>query len=195
MPFGPYGRMDQPGSSSSPIPTMPGQQQHKSVIPVTHPLGHMGPAGAMGGAMGMMGAGVLPGMPGAGMPGMMGAPASFGGAAGSPTWNPAFGMGLIPHMNAGNVYNPAFPAGNPADKASGAMGMQNAWAAGMPGVAPTYDPNMAIHHGLNLPGGMGQFKDPAMNPSMGQGCESFPAAPHTHQAFSTFVALPLYCLL
>lgn len=169
MPFGPYGRMDQPGSSSSPIPTMPGQQQHKSVIPVTHPLGHMGPAGAMGGAMGMMGAGVLPGMPGAGMPGMMGAPASFGGAAGSPTWNPAFGMGLIPHMNAGNVYNPAFPAGNPADKASGAMGMQNAWAAGMPGVAPTYDPNMAIHHGLNLPGGMGQFKDPAMNPSMGQG--------------------------
>ena len=76
-----------------------------------------------------------------------------------------------------------------------AMGMQNAWAAGMPGVAPTYDPNMAIHHGLNLPGGMGQFKDPAMNPSMGQGCESFPAAPHTHQAFSTFVALPLYCLL
>ena len=92
------------------------------------------------------------------------------GQNGQPQFNPAYGMGMIPHMNAGNMFNPAFPAGNPGnDPRSVGQGMQHAWAMGMPGVGPTYNPNMAMHHGLNLPGGMGQFHDPPMAHGFGQG--------------------------
>ena len=167
-----------------------------SMIPASYPMGQsatpagpMGPAGAMGGMMGgpflgsagqqgmMLGQqgtnGMMPGT----MGGMMGQPTQPqfngpNGQNGQPQFNPAYGMGMIPHMNAGNMFNPAFPAGNPGnDPRSVGQGMQHAWAMGMPGVGPTYNPNMAMHHGLNLPGGMGQFHDPPMAHGFGQGCK------------------------
>ena len=166
-----------------------------SIIPASYPMGQsstpagpMGPAGAMGGMMGgpflgsvgqqgMLGQqgtnGMMPGM----MGGMMGQPTQpqFNGPYGQngqPQFNPAYGMGMVPHVNAGNMFNPAFPAGNPGnDPRSVGQGMQHAWAMGMPGVGPTYNPNMAMHHGLNLPGGMGQFHDPPMAHGFGHGCK------------------------
>ena len=126
------------------------------------------------------GPGMGPGMPmgmggGAGMGmgvGMMNAGAMMGGQAQS-QYNPAFGMGMIPHMNNGNMYDPAFPAGNlGGNPRSASQSMQHAWAMGMPGISPTMNPTMAMHHGLNLPGGMGQFKDPPMAHGYGEGCKS-----------------------
>ena len=100
------------------------------------------------------------------------APQTLAGAMNSQQWNPAFGMGLIPHLNSGNVFNPGSPNAQ-FDVLTGRMGAQSSWAANMPGVAPQYNPNVAIHHGLNLPGGMGQFKDPGMLHGFGQGCKCF----------------------
>ena len=78
---------------------------------------------------------------------------------------------MIPHVNQGNMYDPANPAAALGDARSANAGMQNAWAMGMPGIGSRYDPNMAMHHGLNLPGGMGQFHDPPAAHGLGQGCK------------------------
>jgi len=172
MPFGPYGTMNTPPSSGGGGGGMMMGGGSSSIIPTSYPMGHpltpagpMGPAGAMGPAGTMMNGP----FPGSMAPMGMGGMAAGGQQAG---FNPAFGMGMIPHVNMGNMYNPAFPAGNPgSDPRSASQGMQHAWAMGMPGVGPTYNPTMAMHHGLNLPGGMGQFHDPPQAHGFGQGCK------------------------
>ena len=171
-PMGPAGAMGM-GSMLGPAGMGMGMGMGGAMLP-----GMMGP-GMMGGGM-AYGPGMGPGMPmgmggGAGMgmgAGMMNAGAMMGGQAQS-QYNPAFGMGMIPHMNNGNMYDPAFPAGNlGGNPRSASQSMQHAWAMGMPGISPTMNPTMAMHHGLNLPGGMGQFKDPPMAHGYGEGCKS-----------------------
>jgi hypothetical protein len=184
-PFGPYGTMSP--SAGGIGGGMAGRGSGtNSLIPSSYPLGHpgsmgiggpMGPAGAMGSPNGMMMHSPFLGPAGMGMPGMSmdGGMSMNGGMMGGysqPQYNPAFGMGMIPHLNNGNMFDPAFPAGNlGGNPRSAGQGMQRAWAMGMPGIAPTMNPTMALHHGLNLPGGMGQFHDPPMAHGFGQGCK------------------------
>lgn len=172
-PFGPYGQLPgaQPGMPGvgSPMSSAGGLQgpgaRVPTSIPVTHPLQSIqqfrsamaGGGLGMGGGMGMV--------PGGGVAGM---PQNALAAGMSAQWNPAFGMGLIPHLNAGNAFNPAFPAAS-HDPMNGRMGTASIWASQMPGVHPMYNPSMAMHHGLNLPGGAGQFKDPSLSAGLGQG--------------------------
>lgn len=189
-PFGPYGQLPNAGPMGTPGAAAPGGMgglhgpgaRGATTLPVTHPLQGLQQyrAAMAGGGLGMGGGmGMVPGGMAAGMP------MSGQGAAASPQWNPAFGMGLIPHLNAGNAFNPAFPAAS-HDMMNGRMSTSSIWASQMPGVQPMYNPAMAMHHGLNLPGGVGQFHDPSAQHGFGQG---YPH-PDFDRYSSVFEAIP-----
>ena len=116
--------------------------------------------GGMGGVPGMFGMGGMPGM--AGMPaGPFGAQQMMAGAAAP--WNPMSGVGMIPHMNEGNVFNPASPVPLPTNALGYARALQ------MPGMNPMMNPQMGMHHGMLMPGGVGAFKDPPARFGLGLG--------------------------
>ena len=190
LPFGPYGVGG--GPSGGPV-------QGGSIIPVTHPLGRPAMGGLPGirdslpGFNGLNGPSADPhflGGPGAEMafaaalqgnaafagigPGMAPMSANMGSLAGpvgaqmmmagaAAPWTPSSGIGMIPHMNEGNVFNPASPVPLPSNALGYARALQ------MPGMSPMMNPQMGMHHGMVLPGGMGAFKDPPARFGLGLG--------------------------
>ena len=119
------------------------------LVPNMNQMGNAAIAGAMNAAS----MGSLAGPVGAQMM-MAGAPAP---------WTAASGIGMIPHMNEGNVFNPATPVPLPTN----ALGY--ARALSMPGMAPLMNMQTGMHHGMIMPGGMGAFKDPPARFGLGLG--------------------------
>ena len=70
---------------------------------------------------------------------------------------------MIPHMNEGNIFNPASPVPLPTNALGYARALQ------MPGMNPMMNAQMGIHHGALMPGGVGAFKDPPARFGLGLG--------------------------